>query len=734
MLRCGWWGWCLPVVLVAAARPAGATGVPIGGFLPLVGIGLTDEFDDDLNFFPVPTDSPVGGTLLGAGGSPNYDLALLDTGAAITLLSAQSFSDFGLDAPSPGEPDGYEGTVSLPIGGATGTFDAGINDALGLYAGGLQGRSSDAPFAMNSSALRGQTNTSTMVLPAVSDLPNVLGLSYASQYATRIRNDQPLIFQTGGQTVRTPSIEFLELGSGGHGITRRAPMSLNPGAAFQQAPAYFPNIEDFDLDNPQENPSIPTIIQGGLFLSVNAANNGNLISNSSFFFDTGADVTVVSELNAVRLGFDRILDTPDFTVAVIGSGGTKLDVPGFFADSFTIQAIGGSVTLNNVPIVVLDVADPSNPANIVEGIVGTNLLSGRNLVIDPNPSLGGGGNSPSLYISDPVTTQANWVSTSGTSWNVAGSWSTGAVPNALTIANVRRSTLPITPVAVISANVTVWEVNVSGAAVSQQMTLSVGNNATLTTFAGVNIEEHGTVSLGGGSIDAQYVDIRSGGRLAGDGNIYTGSGPIPGQVENVAGVVSPNGATAFASAGELSIEGRFSNGAAGTVELHLSGSTAGLYDRIVVDGAVTLAGTLRVVWAGSGAPGLLTQYEVITSTEGIGGEFDAMELPTLAGDNRWIVDYSESEVTLIVTLRGDFDGDFDFDADDLAEWQAGYGVKYDGADLLHWQRRVGTTIMLATAVPEPAAAHIALALAASLWLAGAARGGRPRPTAKTSGA
>ena len=82
---------------------------------------------------------------------------------------------------------------------------------------------------MTSAALRGQINTSTMTLPAESDLPNVLGLSFAGQYATRVRNDQPLIFKSNGRTVRTPSIDFLELGSGGQGITRRAPLTLKPG-------------------------------------------------------------------------------------------------------------------------------------------------------------------------------------------------------------------------------------------------------------------------------------------------------------------------------------------------------------------------------------------------------------------------------------------------------------------------------------------------------------------------
>ena len=166
------------VAISCLASRVGATGVPIGGFFPMVGIALTNEFDDDFNTYPVAS-STVTGTLLGAGGVGHYDVALLDTGAAVSLLTSQAFNDFGLGSPSPGESDGYRGTETVGIGGATGTLTADINDPLGLYVGGLQGRSGASPFAMNHAALRGQTNTSTITLPEESDLPNVVGLSYA---------------------------------------------------------------------------------------------------------------------------------------------------------------------------------------------------------------------------------------------------------------------------------------------------------------------------------------------------------------------------------------------------------------------------------------------------------------------------------------------------------------------------------------------------------------------------
>ena len=41
----------LVVCTLVPARQLAAGEVPVGGFLPLVGFGLTDEFLDDLTFF-----------------------------------------------------------------------------------------------------------------------------------------------------------------------------------------------------------------------------------------------------------------------------------------------------------------------------------------------------------------------------------------------------------------------------------------------------------------------------------------------------------------------------------------------------------------------------------------------------------------------------------------------------------------------------------------------------------
>jgi hypothetical protein len=689
-----------------------ATGVPIGGYLPMLGIALTDEYKDDFTFFAEPSSAP-GGMMLGNGGA-HYDIALLDTGAAVSLLTSQAHSDFNMNGPYAGEPpDGhFEGTETIPIGGATGTLLADINDPLGLYAGGLQGRTSTSPLVMNHAALEGQTNTSLITIPPESDLPNVVGLTFASQYATYIRNDLPQVFQLDGHTVRTPHIEFLPLGSGGQGIIRRAPITLSPGASFQQPPFWFFNQEDLDIDHPNENPSQPTVIQGGLFLTVTAQNEGQSLSNSQFLFDTGADVTVVSEINAVQLGFDPVLDEPEFTVAVVGSGGTNLVVPGFFADQLTVLAVGGSLTLTNVPIVVLDVPDPSDPGNVVDGIIGTNIIAGRNAVIDPKPTQGGGV-GPSLYIGDPVTTQKNWTTTaaSGT-FGTGGNWSGGTAPGTLGVANVRHVSGG-NQTAIVSTSTTVWELNVSGTA-SQTMTVDVQSGVTLTTFSGINIEQGGVVRMQNSTLDTQFVEIL-GGALQGAGTIATGSGPIPGQVENRTGTVSPGNGV-----GQLEVLGRFANGDDGILEFELGGTVAGTqYDQLIVDGGVALDGTLDVslvnLGGGMFSPNIGDEFTLITATDGLSGIFETLILPE---GYQWDLDYNETGVILSVSgigLAGDFNQDGVVNAADYV-WLRKFGTP---TDEVTWRTHFGESLPGSSpsdAVPEPSASAVALLIACLLAL------------------
>jgi hypothetical protein len=684
-----------------------ATGVPISGFLPLVGMGLSNEFDHD-DFFPYyaayNTAQPTSSIMLG-NGSPHFDVALLDTGAGFSAITSQAYNDFNIDGPYSGNPDGFAGENQITVGGATGNMTVDVDEALGLYVAGLQNGTGGASLSMNLNAMTGQTNTSMVTFPAGSDLPNVVGLSFASRYATFIHNDQPQIFQLNGKTVRAPAITFHTLGSGNtFGITRRAFLDPQPTASFgeSQTPVYvgFGNGSESWAD-----PIAPTELQasGGTYLTVNAKENNQPLGNYQFLFDTGADVTVVSAFSANQLGYSG---TPDFTVAVVGSGGTFFDVPGFFLDELTVFAsnytnqASNNLALQNVPVIILDVTNP-NGGGILPGIIGTNVLAGRNAVIDPRPV--GGGISPGLYISDPVTTQKNWTSTAASaSFATGGNWSGGSAPDLTNrgVANVRNVS-GSAQIAVVSSNSTVWELNVSGNGAAT-MKVQINSGLTFTTYSGVNIESGGEVRLLSSTLDTQYVDIR-GGTLSGNGTIITGSGPIPGQVENHNGLVNPREGTS-SLIGTLNINGRFVNDELGTILLTVAGSLDTGIDHIVVTGDAALDGILMIALTpGYNGPNVGDTFTFLTATDGVTGAFSQVQGPD--GFN-WRVNYLATSVQLIVGNPGDFNNDGKVDTRDYvvwrknsggslnyAAWKSHYGAVYSGS---------GSANNDTARVPEPA--------------------------------
>jgi hypothetical protein len=724
--------------LLAGMQPLSAAGPSIGGFVPLVGIGLTDEYKtlEDVNlgetfFIADPSDSP-GGTALGTGGTAYYDVAILDTGAATHVLTQQAYDGFDI------EGAGLDGTETQTIGGATGLIEMQINDAMGVYAAGLGDRTSVSPkLVMNTAALRGQTSFALLSAPTEWELPNIIGLPMAAHHAIAILNDDPQVFQYQGRTVRTPQVELRDLGSGGGEIVRRAPLKLRPGTGFIQGPFYIYNLSMDDIFsgelNLHDNPASPSVIEnGGMFVDVDVANNSESLADKEFLFDTGADLTVVSELTAKRLGFDAALDTPDFYLEVQGSGGVQSGVPGIFLDELNIDTIGGSFTLHNVPVAVLDVTNPNDPGNVVDGIIGMNLFNGRNLVIDASPSVGQGGVGPSLYISDPVTETHHWSAVAASaSWTASTSWYTAGTPGVLWSTNVGNVS-GSDQTAVVSSNSTVFDLTVSGTA-SADMTVRIDSGATLTTFGETLIQEGGRVELAGGALDTQFVNIE-GGTLAGEGEVLAGTGPIRSPVRNLSGRVEPGDPV-----GQLRIDGDFSNQAGGTLAIDLGGTTAVTqYDQLAVYHYAFLAGTLEVSLADLGgglfAPSVGNTFTILTAAEGIVGTFDQRVLPT---GYQWDVTYGMNSVVLEVIglgLAGDFNGDGTVDAADYTVWRDHLGDPDESAlngngdglsgvdpgDYVLWKSNFGTTsgsgAGTPAAVPEPAscALLIVCALTAAL--------------------
>jgi hypothetical protein len=137
------------------------------------------------------------------------------------------------------------------------------------------------------------------------------------------------------------------------------------------------------------------------------------------------------------------------------------------------------------------------------------------------------------------------------------------------------------------------------------------------------------------------------------------------------------------------------------------------------------------------SPTLVSQGETVLQALpgggfGVGGYFDLCIEVSLDEGAHWLA--ADRPVYVVQRPSADFDADGDVDDKDLAQWIGGAfaGNKADadtdgdsdGADLLAWQRQTGVepASLAPTAIPEPAAATIAVALIA----AAALRAGRRR--------
>ena len=171
------------------------------------------------------------------GGTPYYDLALFDTGAAATLITHASDAAFNIAGA------GFRGTETQPIGGATGFFDATINNPMAIYATGLANRTvnrtarrSILPPSSASRVFRWPRCPPNPICRTFWEFPSPANMR--PTFATTSHRS----FRLNGQTVRTPQIQFLTLGSGGQGITRRVPITLDDPSAFASPPIYIFNI------------------------------------------------------------------------------------------------------------------------------------------------------------------------------------------------------------------------------------------------------------------------------------------------------------------------------------------------------------------------------------------------------------------------------------------------------------------------------------------------------------
>ena len=171
----------------------------------------------------------------------------------------------------------------------------------------------------------------------------------------------------------------------------------------------------------------------------------------------------------------------------------------------------------------------------------------------------------------------------------------------------------------------------------------------------------GNLSITGGQITADSIDIEPTGTFTGAGTIDVGSAGL-----NVNGILAPG-----ATAGQLLVHGNVAFTSTATLQIELRGTNnsnpaAQQFDQLQISGAANLAVALEVTLGASFHPAAGNAFDILNWTT-LSGTFAAIELPTLTAGLAWNTTKLYANGTLSIfatTLPGDFNGDHVVDAAD----------------------------------------------------------------------
>ncbi|MCX8158004.1 MAG: PA14 domain-containing protein [Verrucomicrobiae bacterium] len=175
----------------------------------------------------------------------------------------------------------------------------------------------------------------------------------------------------------------------------------------------------------------------------------------------------------------------------------------------------------------------------------------------------------------------------------------------------------------------------AGAGFLNEGRIIIASGQTL-TIASPMTQVGGALELNGGTVDP-------GDSLLLQGGVLLGNGTVAGQVTNTAGRVAPG-----TSAGTLTINGNYSQGPGGTLEIELGGANAGSeYDQLVVNGTAELNGRLVVTLINNFVPTNGQSFTVLTASLRKGA-FTELQLPTLPGGLTWEILHQPASVVVRV--------------------------------------------------------------------------------------
>jgi hypothetical protein len=347
---------------------------PIDGFVPYVAVGITDA-SSGMDDYDAYTEYSVVGDYLTGSPQSDYAIGIFDTGSSAHIINAYDAMLAGI----------YDADLvtsfTVTLVGAAGNIDALVSQPLGIFADGLAAIDTNTLLA-NDSNMVGQSNVATIVGDLVEspNLPTVVGSPMAFFFTTVIKNSQPVTLNFDGNEITAPDIRLYPYDDSKiPAYTNKIYLELRPSTAY--AVQFMPCFEILGETCPEGDgePTTPSVVFGSMFdvpqslffaTRTDLRHGSRTSQQKKFMFDTGAQITVVSESQAAEI--ELFQNDPNFYVEISDATGASTIVDGYYVDSLEISATPAWLSFTHVPVIVLDVNSPEG--GILEGILGMNLF------------------------------------------------------------------------------------------------------------------------------------------------------------------------------------------------------------------------------------------------------------------------------------------------------------------------------------------------------------------------
>lgn len=366
---------------------------PVDGFVPWIVLTATDESYDaeETGDYQTYASGYVGDPPAGIDPRTDFFIGLYDTGASAHVIGHENAVQAGLFSAYKTDDKFVEVT------GVTGSVQAHVSWPYALFMDGLDALEPNAPgesemVLPTTADMVGEFNVATLFGPdpgSKPDLATAIGTPMSIFYDAHIEVNKMVTVIHDGNEYTAPTITFYDTESNEPNYPNYVPLEFKPlGATNVQYITYGIDFESYldDLLNLtlDFSPLTPSIVVGTgtqnlFFIHSVDMTEGNRTSydKNRFMLDTGAQVTVIGDRIAARLGLHK--NNKEFEVDIEGVDGKSIEVPGFYLDSLSIPGIGESLEFTNVPVIWLEISSPEGGK--LDGIIGMNLFTQYNLIL-----------------------------------------------------------------------------------------------------------------------------------------------------------------------------------------------------------------------------------------------------------------------------------------------------------------------------------------------------------------